>query len=127
MLSKAAGITVYGYGAPVTDIEAVELMKSANSMSKMKDIAPFTIINLPDKEAEQREKWKEFYDGKMMLYCNSFEECLLWKNPRVSLETVFDAILRQHPRNIEKSYEKFSDLHQLQEFVQTISEYDMFI
>ena len=28
MLSKAAGITVYGYGAPVTDVEAVELMKS---------------------------------------------------------------------------------------------------
>ena len=43
----AAGITVYGYIAPVTDVEAVELMKSAISISQMKDIAPFTIINLP--------------------------------------------------------------------------------
>ena len=45
MLSRAAGITVYGYSAPVTDVEAVELMKSANHLSQMKDIAPFTIIN----------------------------------------------------------------------------------
>ena len=33
MLSRATGITVYGYGAPVTDIEAVELMKSASHLS----------------------------------------------------------------------------------------------
>lgn len=37
---------MYGYGASVTDTEAVELMKTANSISQMKDIAPFTIINL---------------------------------------------------------------------------------
>lgn len=127
VLSRAAGITVYGYGAPVTDMEAVELMKSANSISQMKDIAPFTIINLACNESEQREKWREFYDVKMMLYCNSFEECLLWKNPRVSLETLFDAILQQQPRNIEKSYKKFSNLQELQEFVKTITEFDMCI
>lgn len=127
VLSKAAGITVYGYGAPVTDIEAVELMKSASGISQMKDIAPFTIINLASNEAEQREKWKEFYDVKMMYYCNNFEESLLWKNPRVSLETLFDAILQQQPRNIEKSYKKFSTLQELQEFVQTIIEFEMSI
>lgn len=55
MLSKAAGITVYGYGAPVTDIEAVGLMKSANNISNMRDIAPFTIINL-QKEKEEKKK-----------------------------------------------------------------------
>ena len=47
---------------------------------------------------EQRKKWSEFYDVKMFLYCNKFEETMLWKNPRVSLETLFDAILQQHPR-----------------------------
>lgn len=29
---------------------------------------------------------------------------MLWKNPRVSLETLFDAILQQHPRSEEKSF-----------------------
>lgn len=125
VLAKAAGITVYGYGAPVTDVEAVELMKSANSISLMKDIAPFTIINLACNEVEQREKWKGFYEGKMMIYCNSFEESILWRNPRVSLETLFDAILQQQPRSIEKPFVKFSSLRELQEFVKTITEFEM--
>lgn len=59
-LSVAAGITVYGYGAPVTDVEAMELMKGAYSESRVKEIAPFTIINLPMAEQEQREKWGNF-------------------------------------------------------------------
>ena len=67
VLSKAAGITVYGYSAPVTDIEAVKLMKSASHLSQMKDIAPFTIINLAKNEDEQRKKWSEFYDVNMFL------------------------------------------------------------
>ena len=70
VLSRAAGLTIYGYGAPVTDVEAVELMHSAHKISQMKDIAPFTIINLPDCEKEQRKKWTEFYDVDMLLYCN---------------------------------------------------------
>ena len=77
VLSRAAGITVYGYGAPVTDVEAVELMKSANHLSQMKDIAPFKIINLAKNEGEQRKKWSEFYDVKMFLYCNKFEEIIV--------------------------------------------------
>ena len=62
-----------------------------------------------------------------MLYCNNLEETLLWKNPRVSLETLFDAILQQHPRSVEKSFEKFSTLTELQQFVKTITEFDMCI
>jgi hypothetical protein len=127
VLSRAAGITVYGYGAPVTDVEAVELMKSANHLSQMKDIAPFTIINLAKNEGEQRKKWSEFYDVKMFLYCNKFEETMLWKNPRVSLEALFDAILQQQPRSEEKSFREFSTLTELQEFVKTITEFDMCI
>ena len=49
------------------------------------------------------------------------------KNPRVSLETLFDAILQQHPRSEEKSFRKFSTLTELQEFVKTITEFDMCI
>lgn len=127
VLSRAAGITVYGYSAPVTDVEAVELMKSAISISQMKDIAPFTIINLPENEDEQRRKWSEFYDVKMVLYCNEFKQSLLWRNPRVSLETLFDAILQGQPRSTEKSFKEFSKLRELQDYVKTITEFDMCI
>ena len=127
VLSRAAGITVYGYSAPVTDVEAVELMKSAISISQMKDIAPFTIINLPENENEQRRKWSEFYDVKMVLYCNEFKQSLLWRNTRVSLETLFDAILQGQPRSTQKSFKEFSKLRELQDYVKTITEFDMCI
>lgn len=52
VLFKSAGIAIYGYGVPVTDVEAVELMKSAISINRMKDIAPFTIKNLSENEEE---------------------------------------------------------------------------
>ena len=84
-------------------------------------------INLAKNEGEQRKKWSEFYDVKMFLYCNKFEETMLWKNPRVSLEALFDAILQQQPRSEEKSFREFSTLTELQEFVKTITEFDMCI
>lgn len=125
VLSTAAGITIYGYGAPGTDKEAVALMRTAYAESQVTDIAPFTIINLPTVEVEQREKWSEFFDSRMFLYCSSFEESLLWANPRVSLETLFDAILQQHPRELEQPFSKFSSLQELQMFAKSISAYDM--
>lgn len=126
-MSNAAGITVYGYSAPVTDVEAVELMKSAYSVSQTKDIAPFTIINLSENEQEQRKKWFDFYTDRMIMYCNKLEESILWKYPRVSLETIFDSILQQSPRKDGKPFKKFSSLEELQGFVQTISEFDLHI
>ena len=78
------------------------------------------------------ERTEELYihvikPGLTQRYCNKFEETMLWKNPRVSLETLFDAILQQHPRSEEKSFRKFSTLTELQEFVKTITEFDMCI
>ena len=126
-LSLASGMTVYGYGAPVTDVEAIELMKVAYSASNIKDIAPFTVINLPQNEKEQKERWANFYDAKMIRYCNTLKETMLWENPRVSLETLFDAILQQQPRTVAKSFEEFNTLEELQAFVKTITEFDMAI
>lgn len=126
-LSNAVGITVYGYGAPATDYEAVELMKSAYTESNVQDIAPFTIINLPAAESDQRKKWSEFFTSKMVSYCNSIEDSLLWRNPRVSLETLFDAILQQYPRGVDRSFSKFLSLEELQKFAGSITEFDMHI
>ena len=120
-------MTVYGYGAPVTDVEAIELMENAYSLSKIKDIAPFTVINLSQNEKEQKERWADFYDAKMIMYCNSLKETMLWDNPRVSLETLFDAILQQQPRTVTKSFEEFKTLEELQSFIKTITEFDMAI
>lgn len=125
-LAKAAGITVYGYGVPETDKEAYELMRKAYSESNIRDIAPFTIINLLSEKQIQIDKWKEVLDDKMVIFAERFEDTILWNNPRVSLEHLFDAILQQHPREKEKSFEHYGDISELHRFIQTISEFELY-
>lgn len=63
----------------------------------------------------------------MVAFHETFEDTLLWRAPRVSLEYLFDAILQQQPRANVKSFQKFGSLGELQEFVKAITEYDMAI
>lgn len=124
-LSRAAGITIYGYSAPASDLNAVELLKSAFKQSNTQDIAPFTIINLKKNESVQKSKWKDFFDARMVFFCESFEETILWSHPRVSLEAMFDSILQGHPRETLKPFRKFFKLEDLQAFVMGIDEFEM--
>jgi len=124
-LSRAAGVTIFGYSAPETDVEAYQLLKSSYQKSRITTIAPLTIINLAENEQEQKAKWQEIYDDRMLQYTDDFKNTILWESPRVSLETLFDAILQQQPRHIEKSFKDFVTLEELQTFVKTIDEFDM--
>ena len=126
-LNIAAGITVFGYSAPETDYEAYSLLKDSYKASNIITIAPFSIINLKSEEEVQRKKWSDIYDKHMVTFHETFEDTLLWRAPRVSLEYLFDAILQQQPRANVKSFQKFGTLGELQEFVKTITEYDMAI
>ncbi len=126
-LHKAAGVTIFGYGAPFTDNAAVELLKQALQKSNTKVICPVTIINLFSVKEEQLKKWSAFYDPTMTTYVDKFQDTMLWQNPRVSLETLFDAILQQHPRGNFKSLKNFSSLTELQEFIQTINEFELWL
>lgn len=45
----------------------------------------------------------------------------------MSLETLFDAILQGQPRSTQKSFKEFSKLRELQDYVKTITEFDMCI
>ncbi len=126
-LGRAAGITVFGYGAPETDIEAYNLLKESYNKSNITTIAPFSIINLESEEESQKKKWSEIYDDHMFSFSYSFKDSILWTSPRVSLEHLFDAILQQQPRSNTKSYQDFETLEDLQNFVKTITEFDMAI
>lgn len=102
-------------------------MKDSYKKSNIATIAPFSIINLREAEEEQRNKWSDIYDKHMITFHENFQESLLWSAPRVSLESRFDARLQQQPRANVKSFRDFATLEELQEFVKTITEYDMAI
>lgn len=124
-LSKAAAITIFGYGAPVSDAKACELLKKYISKSNTREIAPFTIINLDSEKEEQIKKWQSIISERTFFYTSDFKKSLLWQCPRVSVETMFDAMLQGKPRHIEKSYKDFKTLDELQKFVKTINEFEV--
>lgn len=124
-LSRCAGLTIWGYSAPVTDASAVELLKDAFEESRTKRICPVTIINLTSVKNEQMDRWGAFYDSSMIVYKERFQDTILWRNPRVSLEALFDAILQQHPRENEKPFQDFQSIEALQQFIATVTEFDL--
>ena len=124
-LSRAAAITIFGYGAPETDKKAVDLIKSSFAKSNTTYIAPFTIINLLKEKEKQLEKWSGFFTDQRLWYCEHLEDSILWKLPRVTIEYFFDANLQQQPRRVTKTMEHFKTLEELQQFVQTIDEFDV--
>lgn len=126
-LSHAAGITIFGYGAPETDVEAYSLLKDSYRKSGIIDIAPFTIINLKKEQNVQMKKWADIFDNRMCLFCEIFEESILWETPRVSLEHLFDAILQQQPRATTRPFHRFNSLVELQSFAKSIKDFEMAI
>ena len=123
-LSNACGLTIFGYGVPETDSEALRLIKTSFEESQIKEIAPLTIINLESEKQNQIEKWSSIISMRVFQYCEHFSESILWKWPRVSLETLFDAILQQQPRDSNKPYKTFNSLSELQLFVKSITEFE---
>lgn len=92
-LSRAAIVTIYGYSAPVTDIEASEILM--NSFSKYKESHKLDHIEIIERKRFNRanlsEIWNDFISttrGSYELY-DDFYDSLLAEAPRRSVECYF--------------------------------------
>ena len=86
-LKKAARVTVFGYSAPVTDVEAIALMKDAWGGGGKRRNEQFELIDIRP-EQEVRASWDEFIHSHHYDYHTDF----------------FDSSLAQHPRRTYESY-----------------------
>ncbi|GKS62686.1 hypothetical protein YTPLAS21_21440 [Candidatus Nitrosocosmicus sp.] len=86
--SEAFTVTIFGYSAPTSDKEAVELLKKAwfqNSERKSEHVEVIDILC-----ADQLyEKWKEFTLTQHLSSQKTFENSRLWRWPRRSCEALF--------------------------------------
>lgn len=84
-LKKAAIVTIFGYGAPDSDVEAMNLLKEAWGSPSDRRMEQFEIIDLKD-EKELRKKWASFiYVGHDDIR-KDFYESWIAKYPRRSVE-----------------------------------------
>jgi hypothetical protein len=81
--------TIFGYGAPETDVNAVELMKNVWGLNKWKEYAEFEIIDIKsDEELEQR--WNPFFVRSHYRIYRNFFDSFLAQFPRRSCEAVWN-------------------------------------
>ncbi len=97
-LKNAYFLTIYGYSAPKTDIEAIDIMKKIWLKNKRRDIAEIDIIDIKSSEELERT-WGDFIVRSHYFTTRDFEHCYLSRYPRRSCEGLFMATMQNQPWN----------------------------
>jgi len=111
-LESAYLLTIFGYGAPVTDARAVKAMKSAWNRSGARELEEIEIIDIkPD--ADLYSTWSPFIVGSHYRIRNSFCNSMLARWPRRSCEAIWNQFMMLR---ISKTYPapQGISLHELQ-------------
>lgn len=90
-LSKENGsvmATIFGYGAPSSDVEAVNLLNEAWGTSDEREMEQFEIIDVVSEES-LRTRWDSFINSHHYDICNDYFESSLAYNPRRTCESYF--------------------------------------
>lgn len=98
-LSKDSGtrrVTIFGYGAPVSDVEAVSLLNTAWGTPEERDMEQFEVIDISSEE-ELRERWKGFIHSHHYDVYNDFFSSSIASNPRRTSESFFSHYMPMTP------------------------------
>ncbi len=87
-LKSTKRLTIYGYGAPETDVEAISLLRQAWGGSEVRDIEQFEIIDVRP-EDDVRNQWSSFIHSHHYDYTQDYFESSLARNPRRTSESFF--------------------------------------
>ena len=111
-------LSVYGYSAPKTDVEARELMLEVWSKNKSLELAEVDVIDIRDRE-DIEKSWEEFfYSHHYGIYKDIFQS-YLFHQPRRSCDAFASAILMVDPWH-SNPFPRFETLEELQEWVQPL-------
>jgi hypothetical protein len=111
-LSNAYLVTIFGYSAPKTDVEAIDMLKEAWGNIDKRNMEDFEFIN-DQKEEVLVATWNEFVHTHHYSYTTSFFESSLAKFPRRTTEELFDRTQNCHWTSSKNPFTQdmtFSDL-----------------
>lgn len=84
-------MTIFGYGAPTTDVEAMKLLNEAWDSPDDRDMEQFEVIDIKSEE-DIRRTWKGFIHSHHYDYDTDYFGSLLALNPRRTAENYFQHI-----------------------------------
>lgn len=118
-LADAYFLTIFGYRAPQSDIEAISLMTQAYDTNLAKILAEIHIIDIRNKR-QLRKQWSSFTVGSHYGIRRNLSSCWqLTRYPRRSCEALAQATLANDPWEFN-SLPKFRLLHRLQDWVRPL-------
>ena len=112
-------ITIFGYSAPATDVEAKKLMLEVWKKNTTKSFSWIHIIDIKT-EDEVKENWKDFEARDMSVSDNIHDSCL-FIHPRRSCDALAMATLQQAPW-ADNPFPQPNTLEDLQEWIEPLIE-----
>lgn len=100
--NKTVRTTIYGYGAPASDVEAVSLLNKAWGTPDERDMEQFEVIDVV-KEKELRERWKGFIHSHHYNVTDDYFKSSLGLNPRRTCESYCSHFQPLTPREMFRS------------------------
>lgn len=104
-LHLAYMVTIFGYSAPQSDIEAIAMLKSAWGTAEKRNLEEIEIIDIRE-EDEVVESWKDFIHTHHYSYHTDFFDSTLGKFPRRSCEATFDCFMNCRFLDGNKGFKK---------------------
>lgn len=115
LLQQAYCLTVFGYSAPVTDVEARELLLEVWTENPKRELAHMDFIDKKPRK-EITENWKDFLVKEDCVVRESFFDTYLAMHPRRSCDAFAMATLQQRPWE-DNQLPKDLSLEELQDWV----------
>jgi len=86
-LRQGYWLTIFGYGAPDTDVEAVKLLLEMAEENRLSRDGEVEVIDIKTRD-ELEEKWKKFLGNHYAIY-ETYSRSVLTRHPRLSSETLW--------------------------------------
>jgi hypothetical protein len=111
VLRNAYVLTIFGYSAPKTDLEAIKLLKEEWGSPGQRELEQIEIIDIKD-EQELVQTWQEFICAEHYETTKSFYNSWIARHPRRTCEAVWNQFmeLRFIENNMIPHHLRFEDL-----------------
>lgn len=120
-LSVAFIITVFGYGAPPSDVEAIKLLKQAWGDTEKRQFEQTEIIDIKN-EDELADTWSPFIHSHHYEVHDSFFDSTIASFPRRTCECLYDQNLDAHFIDNEKGFKENMSWEDVEHYLEPILE-----
>jgi len=95
-IEAAYMLTIFGYRAPESDVEAIRMLEAAYAVNEARELAEINIVDVRPRR-ELRRQWARFTVGSHYGIARRFRQTLLAKTPRRSTEFLAQGTLACDP------------------------------